>query len=213
MSQPEIDRHPLRDLLSALCDGQTTELEAGQAFRAWQEEDDDIRVTWHAYHVIGDVLRSEDLATAPAADHRLLQAVRARLATEPVVLAPSPAVPAVAQPAVANARGGGWLRSRWQAPVAMAAGFLVVLGGLQVMRGPLGGGASPANALALANGAAASGAQVATAAAPAPATVLTKAEAARLAPYLAAHRLSTMNAAFQMPDSDLRNASLVQPAP
>jgi len=32
------------------------------------------------------------------------------------------------------------------------------------------------------------------------------------APYLAAHRMSTMNAAFQMPSGDIRTVSLVQPA-
>jgi hypothetical protein len=39
-----------------------------------------------------------------------------------------------------------------------------------------------------------------------------KAAADQLAPYLAAHRQSTMSGPFQMPGSDIRNASLVQPA-
>jgi hypothetical protein len=40
----------------------------------------------------------------------------------------------------------------------------------------------------------------------------TKAAADQLAPYLAAHRQSAMNAPFQMPGNDLRNVNLVQPA-
>ena len=40
----------------------------------------------------------------------------------------------------------------------------------------------------------------------------TKAAADQLAPYLAAHRQSAMSGPFQMPGSDLRNVSLVQPA-
>ena len=39
-----------------------------------------------------------------------------------------------------------------------------------------------------------------------------KAAADQLAPYLAAHRQSGMSGPFQMPGSDIRNASLVQPA-
>ena len=217
MSQPDND-HPSgnpessRRILSALADGDCTDGESARAFQAWRE-DDDARATWHAYQVIGDVLRSEDLATEPAADESFLVALRARLATEPVILAPQPArapEPAeVAQPAVANGAASA-RRGRWQGPVAMAAGFLVVIGGLNVMRPFNHGGTG-----VLASAAAPSGAVVATAAA-ASGIVATsaqaKADADQLAPYLAAHRQSTMSGAFQMPGGDLRNVSLVQPA-
>ena len=139
MSQPDNDRSSSRRILSALADGDATDSESARAFQAWRE-DDDARVTWHAYQLIGDVLRSDDLAAEPVADERFLVALRARLAAEPVVLAPQavadePAMqPHVAQPAVANARS----RGRWQAPLAMAAGFLAVIGGLNVLR-PFGG--------------------------------------------------------------------------
>jgi len=213
MSQPDSDsdRSRSRRILSALADGDATVGEAARAFEAWRE-DDDARASWHAYQLIGDVMRSDDLANAPAADEAFLQALRARLADEPVVLAPveAPALPAIAveQAAVANARGASASRSRWQAPLAMAAGFLAVVGGLQLYRGT----ATPSGnaALALAGRPAAS-ATVATAA-PVP-TAQAKAEAEQLAPYVAAHRQPTMNAAFQMPGGDIRNASLVQPTP
>ncbi|MGN6527505.1 MAG: sigma-E factor negative regulatory protein [Burkholderiaceae bacterium] len=211
MSQPENDDRcsARRLLLSALADGDASESECSQAFLAWRE-DEDVRATWHAYQLIGDVMRSEDLACASAANRDFLQALRTRLADEPVVLAPLAAAEdaSVAQPAVANARAGSaaLLRGRWQGPAAMAAGFLVVIGGFNVLRPGAHGGAADPAALALAS-------PTASAVAPAVATAQAKADAEQLAPYLAAHRQSTMNGFFPMPAADLRNASLVQPAP
>ena len=168
------------------------------------------------------MLRSEDLAAEPAADESFLVALRARLADEPVVLAPQLRIEAepVAVPAAANASAvssvaGVRSRGRWQGPVAMAAGFLVVIGGLNIVR-PFNHGA----AVPLASATTASGPVLASATsinnsgvATSPQTpAQTKAAADQLAPYLAAHRQSSMSGPFQMPGSDLRNASLVQPA-
>ena len=75
--------------LSALIDG---ELDAGlatAACAAWRESGS-TRSTWHAYHLIGDVLRSEDLASTPQRDAAFLARLKVRLADEPVVLAPQP---------------------------------------------------------------------------------------------------------------------------
>ena len=216
MSQPDSDRSSSdssRRILSALADGDATAGEAAQAFQAWRD-DPEARAAWHVYQLIGDVLRSDDLATAPEADAAFLAALRARLADEPVVLAPQPRASAPAVPAAAAAVR---TRGRWQGPLAMAAGFLVVMSGLSILR-PLNQGASPQLA---SNGAAASGPQMASItstnnggadAAPTATPVSTKAAADQLAPYLAAHRQSAMNAPFQMPGGDLRNVSLVQPA-
>ena len=95
----------------------------------------------------------------------------------------------------------------------MAAGFLTVIGVLNVA-GPFkhGGNASLAS-----NGAPASGPVLAaTTSINNSGVALTSAQnqaaADQLAPYLAAHRQSGMSGPFQMPGSDLRNASLVQPA-
>jgi sigma-E factor negative regulatory protein RseA len=222
MSQPDSDRSSTdssRRILSALADGDATDGEAAWAFQAWRDEPD-ARATWHSYQLIGDVLRSEDLACEPAADEAFLVALRARLAAEPVVLAPQPRAeePAVAAaPAVANAAARS--RARWQGPMAMAAGFLVVIGGLNVLR-PFGHGSDAslasaagaastplmASATAVANG---SSGPIVAAGLQTPAQ--NKAAADQLAPYLAAHRQSA-NAPFQMPGNDLRNVSLVQPA-
>jgi len=220
MSQPESDRSSsdsTRRILSALADGDATDSEAARAFQAWRD-DPDARATWHGYQLIGDVLRSEDLASAPRADEAFLVALRARLADEPVVLAPQARAEqaVVAAPAVANGGAAARARARWQGPAAMAAGFLLVVGGLNVMR-PFGhaGDASVASSGAasvplMASATAVNNGAVVPVGQQTPAQ--TKAAADQLAPYLAAHRQSAMNAPFQMPGNDLRNVNLVQPA-
>lgn len=138
--------------LSALVDGELDGEAATQACVHWRESAAS-RAAWHAYQLIGDVLRSDDLASDPVRDARFLAALRSRLADEPVVLAPQPLVPSaaplaaggqVAAPgqAASGGRGGyrGWegLSGRWMwlAPTAVAAGFVVVAGVLMVGRTP-----------------------------------------------------------------------------
>jgi sigma-E factor negative regulatory protein RseA len=220
MSQPDNDRSSSdssRRILSALADGDATDSEAARAFQAWRDEPE-ARAAWHAYQLIGDVLRSEDLAAEPAADEAFLVALRTRLADEPVVLAPQarPEAAPVAAPVAVNASmAAARSRGRWQGPLTMAAGFLVMLGGLSVV-GPFRHGADPqlasaaASSPALASATSVNNAGMVAATARSPAE--SKAAADQLAPYLAAHRQSTMSGPFQMPGSDIRNASLVQPA-
>jgi hypothetical protein len=118
----------------------------------------------------------------------------------------------VAQPVAANASGAGRARARWQGPLAMAAGFLAVIGGLNIVR-PFNHGGSAALAQAgTSSGALVAAAAPTTASGVIAASAQAKADADQLAPYLAAHRQSTMSGAFQMPGGDLRNVSLVQPA-
>ena len=214
MSQPDSDRSSdsSRRILSALADGDATDSEAARAFQAWRD-DPGARASWHTYQLIGDVLRSDDLACEPAADEAFLVALRARLADEPVVLAPQARADAgpVAMPAAVNASAGA-ARGRWQGPLTMAAGFLVMLGGLSVV-GPFKHGSDPQLASAAASGpvlAAVNNAGVVATSVQTPAQ--SKAAADQLAPYLAAHRQSAMSGPFQMSGSDIRNASLVQPA-
>lgn len=73
--------------LSALADGELDSASVAYACAAWRD-DEDVRVSWHAYQLVGDVLRSDDLASTPEHDGAFLAALRARLADEPVVLAP-----------------------------------------------------------------------------------------------------------------------------
>ena len=215
MSQPDSDRslsQSNRRILSALADGDATDSEAARAFQAWRD-DADARASWHAYQLIGDVLRSDDLAAEPAADESFLAALRARLADEPVVLAPQPRIESEPVPVSAPASVAGLRsRGRWQGPVAMAAGFLVVIGGLNIVRPFNHGTAVPLAAATTASGPVlASTTSINNSGAP-QTLAQSKAAADQLAPYLAAHRQSSMSGPFQMPGSDLRNASLVQPA-
>lgn len=121
--------------LSALCDGEAGAAEAEASFEGWRE-DTALRARWHSYQWIGDVMRSDDLASEADHDQAFLLALRDRLAKEPVVLAPARTEPVVvpqrdAQPAGLQVAAGG-RRQRWAAPMAMAAGVMVT-GALVVM--------------------------------------------------------------------------------
>lgn len=112
-----------RQRLSSLMDGDLADGDAAALCRDWRD-DAQLRVTWHAYHLIGDVMRSEDLAHDGARDEAFLHALRRRLADEPVVLAPAATV---ASPVRRRRRG-------WMAPMAVAAGFAAVAGVMVVTR-------------------------------------------------------------------------------
>src|SRR5664280_1328050 len=125
MSAGRGDGSDRAERLSALVDGELAPGDASLACAAWKG-DAELRQTWHAYHLIGDVLRSEDLVSPAGHDRRFLLAFQARLAAEPVVLAPAPL-----------RSQGRAARSRWVLPSAMAAGFVLVAGTLVVL-GPNG---------------------------------------------------------------------------
>ena len=118
--------HPRGQRLSDLADGRLDDAALTQAVADWAG-DAQARRTWHAYQLIGDVLRSDDLASPPAGDAAFLVAVRQRLAAEPVVLAP---VPASASASMTRRR----LRQAWMRPVVAAAGFVAVAGVVVVLQ-------------------------------------------------------------------------------
>ena len=202
------DLQEQRRALSALADGQTEAVAGGCA--AWTA-DPAARAAWHAYHLIGDVMRSEDLAHSPAGDERFLAAFSERLAREPVVLAPMPAVAAPARPR---------LRHRWLAPAAVAAGFAAVAGMLVVTRlaapdaevsgpvlalrapvgGPVGGGVLPAGGAVLV--------------VPAPGVAAQdwkRIRDARFDSYLRAHREGTSAVSVAVPGGALRSVETIIP--
>jgi len=131
MSDRFSDSEASREALSALADGEAQSSEVARACAAWKDQPD-ARATWHAYQMIGDVMRSDDLAHAREGG-AFLKNFRERLAQEPVVLAPSAAAaqrpsaaPRVTQPlAVPVLR-----RRAWAGPMAVAAGFVMVVGAL-----------------------------------------------------------------------------------
>lgn len=196
------------ETLSALIDGEADAGTVSGACMAWRESAS-TRATWHAYHLIGDVMRSEDLAAAPQRDAAFLARLRERLAVEPVVLAPQP-LP-IASPAAARRRRA------WVGSAAVAAGFVAVAGVLVVMRAPAPQDAGSPMAAASAP---AGGAVVPVAvAAPAPVVeAAAETEAlvrngqvlrdARLDRYLAAHKQFAGSSALGVPSSFLRSATV-----
>lgn len=111
--------------LSALADGACGESEAARAMALWRQSES-ARRSWHAYHVIGDVLRSPDLAVAGSGEV-FLQKLRVRLADEPVPLAPSATKTDQEEAGVsgrlAQVRS---IHRRWGAPMAVAASFMAL---------------------------------------------------------------------------------------
>ena len=195
MLNPPNPRGDTRQNLSAMMDSELEPAGLAPLVRAWQA-DDDSRATWHCYHLIGDVMRSDELARPAPRDSAMLLALRARLAQEPVPLAPralhgalpdsataaqagaaAPGRAAMGAGAGTGATAGTWGRLRMPA-TALAAGFVVVAGVLVVLRQ-----ATPP---------AADGAALAQADAPVQAVVNTQSGAlvrnAGLDRYLEAHR-------------------------
>jgi sigma-E factor negative regulatory protein RseA len=123
MSQESEGKLPALGDLSSLMDGELDASAAGKACGLWRD-DPEARARWHTYQLIGDVLRSDDLASGGAHDAAFLAAFRQRLASEPVVLAPA-AAPAPQVQVMARRRA-------WATPMAVAAGFAAVAGVLVV---------------------------------------------------------------------------------
>lgn len=127
-------QHPdesLRTALSALADGEATARGTAELTAAWSTHAP-LRRDWQAWQVIGDTLRSDELAGC-GAESRFLSRLRERLADEPVVLAPSPTA---VEPAQAPQRPA---RSRWGGGVAVAAGFVAVAAVLVLLNAPPAG--------------------------------------------------------------------------
>src|SRR5262249_7631901 len=111
--------------LSSLMDGAAAPADAARACAAWRDASE-ARAAWHAYHGIGDVLRSDELGEHACGDARFLGLLRERLASEPAHVAPATASAHVP---------GAPVRPRgWAAPMAVAAGFVAVAGVLVVTR-------------------------------------------------------------------------------
>lgn len=114
-----------RQSVSSVMDGAASSEELASASEAWGT-DGRMRQCWHTYHLIGDVLRSDELAVGSDHDAEFLRKLRARLADEPVALAER-----------RRTIGRAW--TGWQAKsLAATAGFAAVAGIMLLMRpGPL----------------------------------------------------------------------------
>jgi sigma-E factor negative regulatory protein RseA len=209
------DNAAAREHLSAMADGELDDAVVGRACAAWHA-DASHRATWHAYHLIGDVMRSDDLASDAGRDAAFLGALRTRLATEPVVLAPEP-LPAT-QAAAASHRST-W---SWRVPTAVAAGFVAVAGVLVVTQGAgslSGAPATPVLAqaqsqslvpVAVAQRVAEPGAVALPGASAEPAVLIVNGQLIRdvqLDRYLSAHKQFAGSSALGVPSAFLRSAT------
>ncbi|MEN9890647.1 MAG: hypothetical protein RLY78_942 [Pseudomonadota bacterium] len=240
-SQDRSDEGRARERLSALLDGDSAALvalgraprTAGVAPTVFDDVVDSrgLDADWHLYHLIGDVMRSDDLASTADHDRAFLQGFRQRMAAEPVVLAPLAAgtladavgsvqvadLPVVAPVAAHQAQAAVARRRRsWLvAPAAAAAGFVAVAGMVVMLRGQ-GADEAPASAATLASASPALSsavvpASVVVAAVPGASGVVTGAmlRDSRIDRYLSAHRKVSSGAAVALPGSTLRQVDVV----
>lgn len=185
-----MDRIEMREMMSALADGQLD----GDAFArgmAVAAADPEAMATWHSYHVIGDVLRSADLARSTPADE-FMSRLREQLRQEPVAPAlAATALTTVVPPVAAAANDTSF---RWKVAAGVASVAAVAAIGWTVWSG------SPAGA----------GPQLAGVP---PGTVLAGTERGpmirdpQLDELLAAHRQFGGASALQTPAGFLRNAT------
>ncbi len=196
--------------LSALADGELDDASVARVCGRWRA-DAPAQATWHVYHLIGDVLRSEDLASAPGRDRACLARLRERLVSEPVVLAPaSIRVPPRERALVQQLGRRSW---GWGKGAAVAAGFAAVAGVLFMLRGPTAEPGAPAASLARADGQTAIAALptgVARAAGPEPSALFADGKLirdSRLDRYLEAHKGFSGSSALGVPSTFLRGAT------
>ncbi|SAK56014.1 sigma E factor negative regulatory protein [Caballeronia catudaia] len=100
--------------MSAFVDGESLD-EIGSISQFLAELKSDERAAWSQYHLIGDALRSDDLAVSPARSSAFMAAFSERFEAEAHVLAPA------ALPAAASKPRGGMLRRRVMPAFAVAA--------------------------------------------------------------------------------------------
>lgn len=193
-----------REQLSALADGQLAPEDMAQAL-AFADSGEG-RQTWQLYQLVGDVLRSPELAHH--ARHDVLSGVRAQLAREP---RPAPAPPSQVA-AAAPDRAANSAVFRWKLVAGLAS--VVAVAALAWTALPMGGSGVDAG-MQLAEG----GAPVQSV----PATTMVAVQGdgdgpvmlrdPRLDELLAAQRQYSSAAALQMPANFLRNANFSAPAP
>lgn len=195
--------------LSALADG---EVEDVAALCAHWQRNDRVRAAWHAYHLIGDVLRSDDLAAVPSRDAAFLARLQTRLAEEPVVLAPAPA-----SSRVDAARGGTGGQGRvasawtWRTASAVAAGFVAIAGVYTVLR-PFAPLSTPDAALASASPTAVPATALPATALPAPAVPATAVPPTAGAATAGAAQFASVEAAAPPPATLVLTGKLLRDA-
>lgn len=196
-----MDKMDHNELISALADGQLQ----GDAFARGVQTacaDRAALATWHAYHLIGDVLRSGEASHA-ASSRPFLDRLSARLAQEPC---PQPAVaPVAVQPRWSSAAAANDASMRWKLLAGVASVAAVAAVGWSVVATGTGGAPSVQPQLA-----AAPQQQAGPVFARNETGVMIRDP--RLDELLAAHRQFGGASALQMPAGFVRNATFEGPA-
>ena len=197
-----------REAISALADGQLRGQEFARVVEA-VSKDDDARETWHAYHVVGDVLRSGDAAGHN--DLTFVARLQLRLKNEEVAVQSADAIKSIANDAINMGINGQFdtqkdsanaSRFRWKLVAGLASFTAVAAVGWGLV-----GGLNTEPTVNLA----------AAPAAPASATVVAIEQPqimirdSRLDELLAAHKQFGGTSALQMPAGFLRNATFEVP--
>jgi sigma-E factor negative regulatory protein RseA len=208
-----------REQISALADGQLH----GDAFAdaIACTGDDEGLATWQIYHLVGDVLRSSELARADSGNV-LLSRLREQMAQEapvrsPAALAPEPALGVVAQARLPAANASVF---RWKMVAGVASLAAVAAIGWSSV-GMLQGGRGVSGAQMASVGAPVIQAAPAPQGVMQPGSMIAVAENEgqqvmirdpRLDELLAAHKQFGSTSALQMPAGFLRNATFATPS-
>lgn len=197
-----MDNMDTHELISALADGQLHGEEFARAVQA-ATGDGQARANWHAYHLIGDVLRSPELAQT-GRDSTFLARLQARLDAENVVPTeqayPQPAdVPSAMAQAAANDASFRW---------KLVAGFACVAAIAAIAWGTVVAPGGAAGQIELAR--APQNTQLPVTLASGERQVMIR--DSRLDELMAAHRQFGGTSALQMPAGFLRNATFEGPA-
>lgn len=206
-AQTDIDTQ--RANISALADNA---LDAGEAARVLEGmHASAARECWHAYHLIGDVLRAPDLGDARG-DAAFVARLRGRLPPQ-MSVAPAPAAPAVARPAAND----GVFRWKMVAGLASVAAVAAIGWGSLGSLGPGAPVGGAQMALGTAPAPAANAGAVLAAAQPgalpaAPATTAVMLRDPELDQLLAAHRQAAGALAFGDSAAFMRTAAFEGPA-
>ncbi len=200
-----------REQLSALMDGQLQGDEWLQALQCAEQHEG--RATWHTYHVVGDVLRSAELAQGVVSSSAFLARFQERLAQEPTPAYPlsetlAPLAPPPTRGELSQAANASVFR--WKMLAGFASLAVVASLGWNSWDRLQQNGAPAGTQLAVTALPSSPGAVVAANSVPSTPPLMIRDP--RLDELLAAHKQFGGTTALQMPAGFLRNATFEAPS-
>lgn len=114
----EQDTRMWAEQVSALADGQLRGEEFAQTLQ-WLAQSQEARASWHAYHLVGDVLRSPELAGVARHDVDLCGRIRVRLQDERPLSRPGSSIPVPATLLTSDDQSANETRHGWKLVVGL----------------------------------------------------------------------------------------------